>query len=247
MVFVFDFDGVIFDTLDETLFISFNVYMGISPLSTQQMQPLNGINDTYKRKFAKFRYLVADPFQFKLLWDAIENVTENEIEDCFFQLLEEDQKGNVIFKKKLFAFREELKKSHLQTWLSLCRPYQSVVNCMKTMNKKIPVYISSNKDESSIHFLLIHAGIYIPQERVFGKEHGPDKSVHLKEISRHSERGLDDLLFIDDNFKNFDGISELGVRCYLATWGYNNPAQNEKTVKSAYTLINQRELPSILK
>jgi len=241
---VFDFDGVIFDTVYETLFISYNVYKGNDPLTAQ---PIYEIPESFRNRFIKYRYLVADPIQFKWLWSSIEKVSENKIEASFYKLLEGGKKQDELFIEQFFSFREELKKTHLDTWLSLCKPYPFVVNFIKTINKEIPVYISSNKDESSIHFLLTHANIKIALNNVFGMEHGAFKPDHFKEISQKSAHSFKEILFIEDNFKNFNGISELGVQCYLATWGYNNPSQNVRDVKSSYTFINQEDLFSLLK
>jgi phosphoglycolate phosphatase-like HAD superfamily hydrolase len=60
---------------------------------------------------------------------------------------------------------------------------------------------------------------------VLDKETGVTKSAHLEHL--HGKFGSDypDMCFIDDKVNHLDDVARLGVRCALATWGFNGPRE----------------------
>lgn len=240
---VLDFDGVIFDTMDETLFLSFNIYKGVNPLSPVT---ISKIPNSYREKFYRFRYLVARPFQFSFLWSAIEKLPEDKIEFSFYKSLEKDKEGYGSFEDNFLNLRKRLMSDYIDIWLALCKPFTSVVTAIKEIGKEYPVYVSSTRDINSISFLFRYVGLSIKPEYIFGKENGNLKLDHIKAICQHGQYRFEDIVFIDDNLLNFKGISDLGIHCYLATWGYNHSKQTAKQLKFPYTAISQDEILLVL-
>ncbi len=85
--------------------------------------------------------------------------------------------------------------------------------------------ILSNKDERTISELFRQHDIQILPDNIFSRDITDDKNKKIKLIIDKTGVSPNELVFIDDNFRNLKDALLLGVRCYIASWGYNNPIQ----------------------
>ena len=61
----------------------------------------------------------------------------------------------------------------------------------------------------------------IPPRRLLDKETGVNKAAHLERLQDHLGCKFSEITFIDDKVNHLDSVASLGVRCVLASWGYN--------------------------
>ena len=55
-----------------------------------------------------------------------------------------------------------------------------------------------------------------------------------------------DIVFIDDNISNLIDVNEIGISCFLATWGYSSDLDKNQAKKNNIIPIKLSDLQSIL-
>ena len=95
------------------------------------------------------------------------------------------------------------------------------------------IHTGHNDMESGKYARLIleRSGVPFPAERIWGKERARPKTELLRVL--HREHGVDygDIWFVEDRLKTLHSVeqqADLGeVGLFLATWGYNTPAEQD--------------------
>jgi phosphoglycolate phosphatase-like HAD superfamily hydrolase len=65
-----------------------------------------------------------------------------------------------------------------------------------------------------------------PEERLIDKETGVSKAAHLQYLHQQLNLEYAQMTFMDDKVNHLDAVAPLGVRCALATWGYNSEREH---------------------
>lgn len=78
------------------------------------------------------------------------------------------------------------------------------------------------------------AFVQIVKALVLDKETGVSKPAHLKHVREFLEIDYPEIMFIDDKVNYLDSVASLGVRCALATWGYNGPREHRLAKERGY-------------
>ena len=84
----------------------------------------------------------------------------------------------------------------------------------------------TNKDYSAVSVLLDYYGINISERKIWGFEKKMEKIDITKNIMNLNNISNSDLIFIDDHPDYVESIINMGVKSYLAGWGYNK--ENKK-------------------
>ena len=67
---------------------------------------------------------------------------------------------------------------------------------------------------------------FFDSKSIFDKEAGRDKRAHLRAVREEFGVAFSDITFVDDKANHLVRARELGVRCFLAAWGYNGPREH---------------------
>jgi len=99
--------------------------------------------------------------------------------------------------------------------------------------------ITTAKDRASVRSLLKEYGAegLFPESSVLDKETGVSKCTHLELLRDLLGCDFEEIVFIDDKVNHLREVSRLGVRCGLATWGYNGPREAEEARRSGFLLL----------
>ena len=54
------------------------------------------------------------------------------------------------------------------------------------------------------------------------------------------------MTFVDDKVNHLDSVAPLGVRCGLATWGYNSAREHELAIRRKYVMLTLENVESRL-
>lgn len=71
-------------------------------------------------------------------------------------------------------------------------------------------------------------------EHILDKDVGPTKMAHLQQLQRMLGIAYPEMTFLDDKVNHLDAVASLGVRCALATWGYNGPREHRLAHQGGY-------------
>lgn len=131
------------------------------------------------------------------------------------------------YHKRFYSVRAEIRAADSLGWQQLMRPYQPFLDVLRRRSGSVTLCITTAKDRASVRKLLEVYGVddLFPEGRVLDKETGERKSAHLKAL--HAELGFEfpEMTFVDDKVNHLVEVGRLGVRCALATWGFNGPRE----------------------
>ena len=219
---ILDFDGVIADTAIECMYVAERAFCTNGPLNSKQ-----------QKIFLDNRYLVNDPYGFKLLIAICEvasvGVGLDEVKSEFRQRekkLSPDDKCKI---KTLFFETRGIIKSALNEdeWMALMPSYDFIEQLW--LPDKC-VTILSAKDENTIASWLSYHELTVND--IYGSKALEPFSTKFDFIRRFQHRHqFLKTVFIDDNIENVDDFPWSSVNChaYLASWGYNLKEDNNQS------------------
>jgi phosphoglycolate phosphatase-like HAD superfamily hydrolase len=227
-VYCFDFDGVLCDSMDESLLTSHNAYFQAEAKSVSEIDP--AIRDF----FYKHRYLVRPATEYYVLYYAFERGKTVVGKDRFLQLktgLKPEMKDHA---ERFYACRKRLKRD-LDYWLGLHRLYPECIDFLERRNHRF--FIVTNKDRDSVVALSRHHGYLNRVIEIHSREIGINKRILLEKLIE--DHGLNPLthriVFVDDHEGTLGEVQQLPLELYLAAWGYTK-ALESRSFKLIHTL-----------
>jgi phosphoglycolate phosphatase-like HAD superfamily hydrolase len=102
--------------------------------------------------------------------------------------------------------------------------------------RDVVLAIATAKDRASVRLLLDEHGLsdLFPDERLMDKETGRSKTAHLQRLQSELGVPFPEMTFVEDKVNHLDAVAPLGVRCALATWGYNGPRERALAEERGY-------------
>lgn len=229
-----DFDGVICDSINECLLVSYNCFFELNGQRFRQVEEIIKIPANIREMFYRKRYLVRPAKDYWLLMKLI--IEDNSLID------EENFSRNLIgkddylneFEKLFFNYRENMIKERLELWLSLNPIYPEFYDYYRVNSTK-EFYIVTNKNRSAVETILKHNNIEIDQANIISKEILKSKESALKKIAELNKLDNNQLIFIDDSPATIRELNSLFPNSYLANWGYYK--NNSGCIKSINSLL----------
>ncbi len=142
------------------------------------------------------------------------------------------------FHKRFYRVRAALSDADPAGWRRLTGPYAAVVQLLRRRASEVELAIATSKDRRSVGLLLQVYGVedLFPQDRVLDKEAGVSKVAHFEHLRARFDFEYSEMTFLDDKVNHLDAVAPLGVRCALATWGYNSPREHDLAEQRGYLL-----------
>jgi phosphoglycolate phosphatase-like HAD superfamily hydrolase len=213
-----DFDGVICDSLPETLVSSWRAYY----LLRKETEP-SSVPVTLLRDFKRFRPYVRAGEDFILIHELIQTGASIRSQEAFdAELARAGERQIEHYKEAFYSARRDFLVNHRDYWISLNRIYAHSYDCLRKWSSSPSLYILSTKRASYIVEILTAKGIDMEPAHVLSCEAKEKKTTILHTLEA---RGADQALFIDDQI---DHLASDWTRCArhpqilgcLAAWGY---------------------------
>lgn len=235
-----DFDGVISNSLNECMLVTYNAYSG------EALEDIGRLPAGYRDAFRRTRYLVRDPGEYFLLVDA--HAKGGELDgDAFMRQIEAKASVLADFKPRFFAAREALRSRDEQKWLRLHPAYLAFIEFLKTL--EIPLYVVTTKDERSVGLLLADYDVADKVVAVFGqaalKSMGGKRGA-IMEACRRTGVSPDEAVFIDDHPLHLRDVEGCGVNLCYAAWGYTPPGALAEALPKDARTVTLTDLASLL-
>lgn len=230
---VFDFDGVIVDSLEECFIVSTRAYKELGG----NIKISNKVKFLYK-KYRPYLRITEDHLPaFKMIEKGI--FDKNYIRNSRLKFRKEKKD----FVEKFYKIRRELQRKDLSKWISLHKPFKNVVDLIKRKEKSWNIFISSAKDKYSILKILRSLGIRMSSRRFFSREFSNDKSEHIKMISSIYKIPENKIIFIDDVLENLEMIKRKSkAKPALASWGYTTKEHKMMARKMGIKILHLEKL-----
>ena len=210
-----DFDGVICDSLLETLVSS---WWGYHLLRGEQ-QPA-AVPANLLQRFRRLRPFVRAGEDFILIHELIAREIPVESQQDFdSQLAERGEEEVNRYRKSFYAARTHILADDREYWIGLNRLYPHVVPCLKAWGCSPSLYILSTKRAEFIVEIMTAKGIRFDPKRVLSCEAREKKDTILRTLAA---LGREKALFVDDQIDHLASGSSGDPRITgcLAAWGY---------------------------
>lgn len=227
-----DFDGVISDSAREAFVVALRAYRELRPDSS--LPEVARATDA-PELFASF--VAGMPLgnraeDYAVVLAAIEAgvpLPDQAAYDRFFAGQDADELA--AFHTRFYELRSAWAARDRQDWLSQMSAYPEVLPVLRRRAGDVILAIATAKDRASVEQLLECYGIadLFPSARVLDKEAGRSKRAHLEALSKATGVEWSEITFVDDKLNHLESVASLGVRCALASWGYNG----EREVRDA--------------
>ncbi len=231
-VLALDFDGVVSDSAREAFVVALETYHelrqgGRHPRALRAAEA-PGL-------FASFVALMplgnrAEDYLVALLaLEADVPLPDQAAYDAFFA--EQSPEELAAFHARFYEVRAAWAARDREGWLVEMDAYPEVLPVLRRRAADVTLAIATAKDRASVEQLLERYGVadLFPAERVLDKEAGRSKRAHLEALAARTGTALPEITFVDDKLNHLASVAPLGVRCALASWGYNG----EREVREA--------------
>ncbi len=255
-----DFDGVISDSAPEAFTVALLAYMELqsgsqfcdrrTTFSEDRAPALEAIaSDPLYAPFLELMPLGNRAEDFAISLSALEAgqaLQDQSAYDHFRSTISQDWLQT--FHARFYEIRGVLSKRDPKGWRLLMGPYPAFLDVLQRRAQETILAIVTAKDRRSVALLLRDYGIedLFSDERVLDKETGVHKDAHIRHLRRTLGVEFEEMAFIDDKVNHLDTVSALGVRCVLATWGYNGDREVELARKRGYLVCDLSSIESRL-
>lgn len=226
-ILIFDFDGVIVNSINECLITSYNAFQQFENTGLSSVYNLSNIPRHHQQYFNTYRKFVRPAGEYYLLHLAYkENLAK--IDGNSFKYLLTLHKNKIIrYQTEFFKERNRFRLRNNNEWLHLHSVYRHLADCWNALADNYNIFIVSNKDKVSIILLMDYFNLPVNEDQIFGAESGNNKKKIIENIIDKSEVSPENVYFIDDNLDNLISTKDLEIKLYLAMWGYGNLNEND--------------------
>jgi phosphoglycolate phosphatase-like HAD superfamily hydrolase len=248
-----DFDGVISDSAPEAFAIARLTYADMQPDS--RLRP-SAPGFEFATDRAPERHAVVGDESYRAFLQLMP--LGNRAEDFGIALRALDQRRAIADQKeydefkagvdpswtrayhsRFYQIRTQLSQSDPRGWNQLMGPYPDFIAMLRRRRRDTRWAIATAKDRRSVEILLDAYEIadLFSAECILDKETGVAKDCHLQALHQRCSVPYAEMLFIDDKLNHLDNVSQLGVGCALAGWGYNGTREVELAVARGFPVL----------
>ena len=250
-----DYDGVIVDSVLDSLFVSHNAYLELVGSSNKKVfsgerltfQNWTKIQKKYDQEIQYYRSLrpfIRGATDYGLIQKLLEEkrYLRNQQEFDYYRntVQFEFQKFHQLF----YQERKRLQEKSFEGWLKLEPAYQEVVrgiNHFVQEGVKVVVATSNRREYIASAFHPSYYNIPIKEEDILDVSMGEDKSNQMKYINKYYGVQCDEIYFVDDQLTHLEQTRGLGIHVFLAGWSYATLQQKEKAVLEGIPIIEFEE------
>ena len=241
-----DFDGVICDSMDECMLVSYNAYFN---RSQDKGIDYSEITSELQIRFKKYRYLVGPAQDFYFLWKSLLSTnasSSNKIVKTYHKLKNDEMGKELPFAESFYILRSKLKENHFSQWILLNPIYKQIKSFLIDIVDINNLFIVTAKDTDSVLNILHANNIEINRKHIYGREMSLNKVKLFNKIIKETEIEPQNIFYIEDKISHLIKVRTMGINGYLATWGYNSPSAKDEAILNDITPISLSEIPSII-
>lgn len=245
-LFVFDFDGVLFETDRECLAIAYRAVRELAAPWAAPYRAHEAPTEDVERAFLAHRHRVGPPWQYAVLLRAIAERTLPATTDAFLARAAAERGELEGFTERYFAARHAVAEDRAR-WLSLVTPIAASTGELQRLHARGAAAILSTRDDESIRRLLAHyLGVELAPGELLPRSGPREKWEILLETA--AARGLapGDVFFVDDFIAHALPAHRRGIAAHLARWGYVGEGDVDAALTAGMPCLQLSELGAAL-
>lgn len=245
---IFDFDGVLINSIDEVVLTTYNATTANLHTDLAELPP--ALVSLFKRN--RFHVQPIGDAILMMQW-CLNNyrsapgklLTPQEYQDIIADTPVELK----VRSDRIYKTRSRFIEKDQQAWMALHHPYQPLWNKLIRIDYR-PLVIVTNKNRDATLRLCRFFDLKVDENNVYPGDHGITKSQHMLRIRERVEVEL--FYFIDDSVKNLKRLDEdinrdrKVLSLMFATWGYTGPDDRSLAESYGYPVLHQQDLISFL-
>lgn len=245
---IYDFDGVLLNSLDEVAVSAYNAVTGKMVTAIEKLPP--DLVALFKRN--RYHFQPAGDVIPLMQWSFDTYRTNPDkllTRDEFLDIIDKTAEPLSSRTERFYATRNRFAEQDSQRWLSLNRPFQPIWNELINRGGE-HVVILTNKNHEAVFRQCRHFGLNVARENIYAGDDGATKTSNLNALfKRFSDRPL---CFIDDSLKNLQELNTHFNRpsgilsLSLASWGFIGPDDIKTARSSAFAVLGQKDLIALL-
>jgi phosphoglycolate phosphatase-like HAD superfamily hydrolase len=246
---IFDYDGVLLDSVREIAVTAYNMLQGTVATRLDQLPPKS------LKLFLRNRFHVQPIGDAPVLMqhcleigetDPDKLLTPAEYEAIIKQVAEPVAARTTRF----FETRNQFKAKDLKAWTELNAPVQPLWQIM-IEKPTAELVLLTNKNRDATVSLSSHFGLKISDDNIYSGDHGTTKIDNMNRIMQRFRQPS--YAFIDDSVKNLREIDEHFNRqeklisLIFATWGYTGPDDARTASNFGYQVVTLEQFSETFK
>jgi phosphoglycolate phosphatase-like HAD superfamily hydrolase len=254
---VFDFDGVISNSIHDSFVSALNAYAGMMPAHNLpldgKIDPPDGIFKFEKNNpglFLDFKHLL--PFgnraeDYYVILRMIDkglakSIPNQDDFDRFREQLPRADKDD--YTRRFYMERNERQDQDPEAWSRLLPAFPGVVEAARILSGRMKLAIATSKDMRSVDLQLRQYGMsgLFGKGAILDKDFSNSKRDHLVHFHGFFKISFTDMHFIDDKALHLLDVLDLGVRCHLALWGFNTEREHAIARENGINLLRVEDL-----
>jgi len=238
-----DFDGVVINSVEECLFVSFNAYAQLTGTATaaslEQIDPM--IVDEFKR-MRNFIRAGADFVYINMAIIQKIKITNQQEFDDFCHSYKELEK---TFFDSFYQHREQLSSGNPDLWIKLNPLYRGMQDFLMHYPDKDRLFIITTKKLLFVQKILSFYNIPFIDAHLFNADKIRSKKSIILELLDTYTIDPQHFWFIDDQVDTLIQVRDIQINCLLAEWGYNDSEQVELGKQHLIPAINLDDMKRI--
>lgn len=237
---LFDFDGVLMDSLDEVVLTAYNAVTG--ELSKTEQELPEGFAKVLRRN--RFHVQPAGDFLTIARWclDRYASEPDRLLTAADYAAVLKGETAPLRERTaQFFKTRRALIQSLGDSWLALHKPYQPLWDALKPYAER--VVILTNKNREAVLRLTSHFNMTLVPEQIYSADGGATKLSNFMLITEHFP--ATQYHFIDDSLGNLRELRGHLIPL-LASWGYIGPEDIAVAAKEGIEVQRQESLVKLL-
>ena len=246
---IFDFDGVLINSVNEVALTSYNAVT--SNLFTSLSDAPNGPIELFIRN--RFHVQPIGDAITLMKWCLGTKFTDlkKTLSGKEYQSITTDETTKLIDRTNLiYETRRRFIDTNTKRWLALHGPYQPLWSEL-AIRKNYPIVILTNKNHDATELLCRKFGLRINANDIYSGDQGVTKVENMRNIRKRF--GNENFYFIDDSIKNLKDLGryfneeKTNLSLLLATWGYTGIRDAQTARQFGCTPVNQSDVIQLIK
>jgi FMN phosphatase YigB (HAD superfamily) len=245
---IFDYDGVLLDSVREVAVTAYNMLQGT--IATRLDQLPQAALDLFLRNRFHIQPIGDAPVLMKWCLEVAESDPAKLLSPAEYQdIIQRTDEPVAARTIRFFETRHRFKTRDLDAWFALNAPVQPIWRIMAE-NPVENFVLLTNKNREATISLSRHFGLEISDENVYSGDHGTTKIENMTQIIQRFARPT--YSFFDDSVKNLREIDEhfnrqeKTISLIFAAWGYIGPDDAHTAKDFGYQVVALEEFAKSL-
>jgi phosphoglycolate phosphatase-like HAD superfamily hydrolase len=143
---------------------------------------------------------------------------------------------------RFYALRSGEQDADPEAWAILLPPFEGLPEAVRGLAARFRMAIATSKDLRSVRLLLFRYGIEdcFAKDMILDKNFSYSKRDHLDHFRRTFSIPFGRMHFVDDKLLHLTAVRDMGVRCYLAGWGFNTERERREAREAGFGVLSMR-------